>query len=250
MSVKASVKKGFGVAWQSLSVVGILSLFGFVWNLINLHYAPQVQQNPQAAVSAVILVSTIIFLFVSIFLQAGALGYVRDKIKQGQANLSVFMSSGSQYYLRIFLVGLLITLVAIVFVLVAGLFVALLKTVGIVIAVVIAAILVYLIFLVLFAPYIIVVNNESAIASLKKSVGLVRKNLLRVLGIALILIVIGFAIGLVTGILLGLLNVVAPGPVSQVIYALVSSLLNSFLGVFATASFMSFYLEISNTSGA
>ena len=250
MSVKSSVKKGFGVARQSLPVVGILSLFGFIWSLINLYYAPRVQQNPQTALSILIIIATIIFLFVSIFLQAGSLGYVRDKIKQGQADLSIFLSTGGKYYLPIFLVGLIITLVAVVLIVLAALCVAFLKVVGIVIAVIIAVIGVYLLLLVFFAPYIIVVKDEKAGAALKKSVSLVKKNLLAVLGISLILILIGFVIGILIGLLLGLTNVVVPSPASKIIYALVSSLLNSFLGVFVTASFMNFYMEVSNTSGA
>lgn len=246
MSVKTSVGKGFGIARQSMPVVGILSLFSFVWNLINLYYAPQVQQNPQAAISAVLVVATIVFLLVSIYLQAGTLGYIRDKVKQGQATLSVFTSSAGQYYMRIFGVGLIITSIALLFIVVAAVLVAFLKTVGVVIAVAVAVIGIYLFCLVLFAPYIIVANDERAVASIKKSVGLVKKNILPVFGISLILVVVAFAVGLLTGVLLGLVNVAAPGPVSRVIYALVSSLLNSFLGVFVYASFMNFYFEVSN----
>ncbi len=249
MSVKSSVQKGFGVARNSLSVVGILSLFGFVWNLVNLFYAPQVQQNPPAA-SAGIVIATVLFIFVSIFLQAGSMGYVRDKIKQGQATLSVFMSSGGQYYLRMLVVGLIITLVMILFIVLGTVAVVTLKTAGVVIAIPIALTAVYLVLLVFFAPYIVVVENAGAIAAIKKSVGVVRKNFLPVIGLSSILVVVGFVIGLLVGLILGLLRVLVPGPASQVVYAILSALLNSFLGVFVTAVFMNFYLEISNTQGA
>lgn len=249
MSIKASVQKGFGVARQSLSVVGVLSLFGFAWNLVNLYYAPKAQQEPQAAASVVMVVAAFVFILLSIFLQAATMGYIRDMIKQGQSNLSVFMSSGGRYYFRMLFVGLMITSVVLIFVILGAVSFALLKTVGLVIAIPLGILAIYLIFLVFFAPYIVVVNNEGVIASIKKSMLLVKKNFMKVIGVSSVLVGVGFVIGLLVGLILGLLNVVAPGPASQIIYAVLSALLNAFLGVFVTATFMNFYLEISNTQG-
>jgi len=253
MAVKESIKKGFGVARQSMAIVGILSLFGFVWNLLNIYYAPKIQaqtQTPDVKTSVLIVIATLIFIFVSIFLQAGTLGYVKDKLKQGKADLSAFIGGGSKYYLKLFVVGLIITLIAMVFIVVAAVAVALLKTPGLFIAVPVAIVGIYFILLMFFAPYIVVVDEEKSIAAIKKSIGVVKKNLLSVLGIAAILIAIGFAIGLLSGVVLGLLNVAAPGIISQVAFAVLSSILNAFLGIFVTASFMNFYLTTSNASGA
>ena len=248
MSMKTSVGKGFEVARQSLAVVGVLSLFGFVWNLINIYFAPKLQ-TPSARVSLAMVLASVVFFLASIFLQAGTLGYIREKIKQGRADFSIFMSSGSRYYLRLFLVGLIIALIVVVFIAVGAIAVMLLKTVGIVIAVLIGLVAIYVILLMFFAPYAVVINEEKAVASIKKSISLVKKNLLGVLGISGILLLIGFVIGLLIGVIFGLLNVTAPGTVSQVITALLSSILNAYLGIFVSASFMNFYLEINNTSG-
>ncbi len=253
MAVTASIKKGFGVATHSMTIVGLLSLFGFVWSLLNIYYAPKIQaqtQTPDPKLSILIMIATVIFILVSIFLQSGTLGYVRDKIKQGNANLSAFMGAGSKYYIKLFVVGLIIALTAMVFILVAALAVAFLKKPGFFIAVPVALAAIYFILLMFFAPYIVVVNEEKSMAAIKKSIGLVKKNLLGVLGISAILVAIGFVIGLLAGVILGLMNVAAPGVVSQVAYAVLSSVLNAFLGVFVTASFMNFYMEISNTAGA
>jgi hypothetical protein len=248
MFIKASVGKGFGVARQSLAVVGVLSLFGFVWNLINIYFAPKLQ-TPSARVSLAMVFASVVFILASIFLQAGTLGYIREKIKQGKADFSLFMSSGSRYYGRLFLVGLIITLAVVAFIAVGAVAVAFLKTVGIVIAVLIGIAAVYLILLMFFAPYAVVINEEKAMASIKKSMGLVKKNFLGVLGISGLLILIGFLAGLLVGLIFGLMNVALPGIVSQVIFAFLSSILNAYLGIFVSASFMNFYLEINNTPG-
>ena len=279
MSIKASVKKGFGVMRQSLPVVGVLSLFGFSWNLLNIYLAPKLQ-SPSTKVTVFMFAASTVFILISIFLQAGSLGYVRDILKQGKAGFSSFMSAGSKYYLRLLLVGLVISLVAILFVIAGGLFVALLKKIGIVIAVLIAAVGIYVILLMFFAPYMVVADEGKARASIKKSISMVskdmnffigvlltalsvfvavaylfksfrksklgRKNLVKVIVLVMTLVSIGFVIGLLIGGLFGISNIVAPGMVSQVILAVLSSILNAFLGIFVTASFMNFYFEISN----
>ncbi len=253
MAVTASIKKGFGIARQSMAIVALLSLFGFVWTFLNIHYASQIKaqaKTPDPKISILMMIAALVFIFVNIFLQAGTLGYVRDKLKQGKADLPAFMSAGSKYYLKFFAVGVVIALIAAAFIIVAALAVALLKNPGLIIAVPSVIAMIYFILLMLFAPYIIVVDEEKSMASIKKSIGVVKKNLLGVLAILAILVAIGFATGLLIGIVLGLLNVAVPGVVSQVVTAAFSSLLNAFLGVFVTASFMNFYLEISNTAGA
>ena len=253
MAVTASIRKGFGIARQSMAIVAFLSLFGFVWGFLNIYYAPQIQaqaKTPDIKISMLMMAATLIFVVVNVFLQAGTLGYVRDKLKQGKADLSAFVGAGSKYYLRFFVVGPVIMLIAMAFIIVATVAFALLKNPGLIIAIPAALIGIYFLLLMFFAPYIIVVHEEKSIASIKKSIGVVKKNLLGVLGVLAIMVAIGFVAGLLTGLVLGLLNVAAPGLFSQVVTAALSGFLNAFLGVFVAASFMNFYLEISNTAGA
>ena len=165
MFVKASVKKGFGVVNQSLVIVAVLSLFGFVWNLINIYFTPRLQ-NPSIKVSAIMIAASLVFISLSIFLQAGTLGYVRDTLKQGHADLAAFISVGTRYYFRLLLVGIIITLTVMIFVLLGALFVALLKNIGIVIAVLIGLAAIYVILLMFFAPYAVVIGDEKAVASI------------------------------------------------------------------------------------
>jgi len=285
MAVVASIKKGFGVTKQSLSIVGLMSLFGLVWNLLNLYYGPKIQaqvQAPSLKVSVIIIIATLVFILLSIFLQAGSLGYVRDRLKQGKADLSVFMASGSKYYFRLLLVGLIVMVVVILCVVAAAAAVALLRKPGLIIAVPVALVAVYTVLLMFFASYMVVLDEKKAMESIKNSVTLVgkgthfffgvvltaispllaiaclipsfrnsklgQKNLVKIFAVTAVVVSIGFAIGLLTGVILGLLNVAVPGVFSQVVYAVLSSVLNAFLGIFVTATFMHFYLEISNTN--
>ncbi len=281
------VKKGFAVATKSAPVVGIMFVFGSIWSFLNIYISPRIQartQNPSAKVSILIIIATLVFVLTSIFFQAGTLGYIRDRIKQGTANLNSFTSAGSKYYLRLFLVGLMVLLITALFIIIAAFALAFLKKPGLVVAVPVAIVALYVLLLMFFAPYMVVIDEKSPIESIKNSISTIGKETNFFFGIVLVLtflllllayllpsfrnsklgqknfvavivllgtlVVVGFVTGLITGALLGLLNTVAPGVASQIAYALLSSLLNAFLGIFVTASFTGLYLELSRKAAA
>ncbi|MGH7198405.1 MAG: hypothetical protein ACREH5_06680 [Candidatus Omnitrophota bacterium] len=259
MGIGESVKKGFAVAGQSMNLVLTLFVFGAVWNLINVTLAPQVGATPEAApaagVSAVMIAAGIIFILLSFYVQAGSLGYVSEKLKTGQAALPAFFASGARYYVRLLLLGLLVAAIVGTFILAAGLLIALLagalNILGIILGSIVAAIGIYFVILMFLAPYYIVAGDGKVIPSIKNSIGMVRKHLLTVLGIAIILILIGFGLGILLGVVFALLSVALKGAVSQIVFAVLSSFVNAFLGVLVTGSFMNFYLKASgNTGGA
>jgi hypothetical protein len=61
--------------------------------------------------------------------------------------------------------------------------------------------------------------------------GLVKKNLLKVLGVAFFLVAVGFLAGLLLGIIIGGASLAGQGTALQIISALAGSAVNSFLGV-------------------
>jgi hypothetical protein len=251
MGVIDSIKKGFGVATHSMSLVLLLFAFGAVFGVVNVSLSGQLQGTTpptnQASVMAIIV--GIVFVLISIFMQAGSMGYVRDRLKTGKANLSGFAAAGGKYYLRLLLIGFLISAVIGLFVLIGALLVTFLQTVGTVLAVILGIVGLYVVLLMFLAPYGVVVDEKGAISSIKQSMRLVTQNILKVAGIGIILILIAFGFGLLIGVLLGLLSVAVQGAASQIIFAVVNSFLNAFLGVFVTGSFMAFYLAIARNSG-
>lgn len=262
MGIIEPVKKGFAVATQSLNLVFALFGFGVIWNLINLTMTTRLGATEAGATPATPAASGamigigLIFILLSFFVQAGSLGFVCDKLKTGKASLATFFSTGTKFYVRLLILGLLVAAIVGAFILLAGLVIALLagtlSILGIIVAVVIAAIGIYFVVLMFLAPYFIVASDQKVIASVKQSVALVRKNILTVLGIALILIVVGFLIGIVLGVIFALLSAAVKGMASQIVFAVLSSFVNAFLGVLVTGSFMHFFFEASsnNTSGA
>jgi hypothetical protein len=246
MGIGASIKKGFSTAAGSMGLVLVLFLFGAFWNLLNIFINARVTE-PTPQTSIAVIAAGVVFILLSVFMQAGSLGFVKEKLKTGASSLGTFAASGGKYYGRLFVIGLLIALLIGAFVLVAALAVAAIgdriPALAIGIAVVIAAISLYFVILLFLAPYIAVVDEKGPIASLKESVGVVRRNILAVLGIAGLLVVIGFVSGLLLGLIFALISTAAgEGVPSQSIFAVLSSFVNAFLGVLVSASFMAFYL--------
>ena len=249
MGIGESVKKGFSVATQSMALVFCLFAFGVFWSILNLLYTSKFQ-TPAQAPSPIVIALAVVFILLSIYMQAGSLGFVLNKIKQGNADLSSFAAAAGKFYLRVLLLGLFVAVIAGAFILLAGLGVAFLQTPGMVIAVVLGGIGIYVLLLMFLSPYILVAEDNKVIASIKKSVAFVRKNILAVLGISLILVAIGFAAGVILGLVYGAITLVLKaGTASQIIFAVLSSFLNAFLGVFVTAGFMNYYLANSNNTG-
>ena len=252
--IGASIKKGFSVTRKSLGLLAVLFVFGLVWNLINLFYAQNLTAaEPNIQESIIILALGLVFILISIFIQGGSLGYVLDVVKQGKSAFSNFTAAGKKYYGRLFVLGLIVSLFLIV------LFAAIMlaatflmdKTfaLAVTITVFLATVVICFVVLVFLAPYIMVVDEQKAVASIKKSIVAVRKNLLPLLGVSLLLILIGFGVGLVLGgIQAGLSYVLKQETATKLIFAVLGSLANSYLGVLVTATFMSFYLALQNSN--
>ena len=245
MGIGEAIKKGFGVAKSSMGLVLLLSVFGFIFNMIQQTQAPV---DAEAAPSPMVIVAGVIYIFLAIFFQAGQLGYVRDKIKTGQAALSNFLSSGGKYYLSILVLGLIVSLIIGVFVLLAALAVAMLQNVQVLsvpLAILCAALGVYFVIMLFLSPYAVVIDDKNVKQAIGLSMKLVKRSILKLLGISAILILIGFGIGLLLGaILAGIGFVVKQQMASQVVFAVLSSFVNAYLGIAVTATFMHFYLSL------
>ena len=248
MGIGESIKKGFGTAQKSMSLVGLLFVFGFIFNLVNVLMAPK-PPEPNAAPPPALIILGVFFIFLSIFFQAGSMAFVRDLIKTGKASLSSFTSGGGKYYLRLLVLGIVVSLIIGVFVLLAALAVSFLKDnlapLGVILAIFFGALGIYFVVMLFLSPYAAVVDDNGVGQSIKLSMKLVKKNILTLLGMSAILIVIGFGIGMVLGaVLAGISFLVKQEIVSQILFAVLSSLVNSYLGIVVTAAFMSFYLVL------
>lgn len=248
MGIGESIQKGFGVAKKSTFLLLLLFGVGFILNMAQVTLVPK-NLDPNAPPPPLLVVLGTLFIFLTIFLQAGSMGYVHDRIKTGTATLAGFASSGRKFYLRLLLLGVVVALIVGLFVLLAALSVAFLKgklaVVGVPLAILFGALGIYFVVMLFLAPYAVVVDGKTVRQSIQLSMRLVKKNILLLLGISALLILIGFGMGLVLGaVLAGTSYLIKQEIVSQTIFAFLSSGVNAYLGIVVTGAFMNFYLSL------
>jgi hypothetical protein len=259
MGVMEAIKKGFSLAAKSMNLILVVFIFNLIWNVLGVFFAPA----PPAAVpgeavapevNPVWVILSILFILLSIFIQGGILGVVRDLVKQGILKIGKFINYGKKYYLRLLGLGLLIMLIILVIGLIAAIIVAIgaptgnSVVIGItsILALIVGAVGLYVMLLLFLAPYIMVADDLGVIEAMKKSIDIVRRNLLKVLGLAVMLVLIAFGMGFVLGVVTGIISVAMPGIVTQMLTAILTSGLNAYVGILMTASFMSFYVAMAN----
>ena len=245
MSAGESIKKGFSVAGQSLNLVAVLFLFGFIFGLTGIFMPPPASAATQAGGLGYAVLS-IGFLLFSIFFQAGTMGYIRDKIKQGSAAFSSFTASGSRYYLKFLLFGLLMMVGFVAAALVVTLLAVLGGKVHMYLAVAVGSVLgglgIYVFLLTFMTPYVLVNSEHNVVAATKASIAFVRKNLASLLLLTLIIFAVGFAIGLLLGLGVAALGGETAAIPVKIGFVFLNSLVNAYIGVFVAAAYMHFYL--------
>lgn len=253
--VLEAVKKGFSVASKSLGLVGILILFNLVGNLVSMPLAitPGTPIAPQA--SAGILVFSLIFVLVNVFFQGAVIGLIRDYIKAGSMKLSALAGYGAKYYLRLLGLGLLIIGAIAVVALIIGLVIAVTAPINnaaltivvltMAIAAAVFAAVIYVVPLML-SPYALICDDIGVIASMKKSLDVVKPlaKVGRLVLLYVILILISLGIGFAIGFLVGLITAVLPPAIGKILMAITTSIINGYLGIVMTAAFMVFYLGL------
>lgn len=254
--ILGAIKKGFGLASKSLGLVLVLFAFNLILNLVSMPFAvtPGAVVTPEMGSAAVIF--SIIFILLSVFFQGASLGVVRDIIKEGHAQLGKFASYGLKYYIRLLVLGILIILIVAVTALIAGIIIAItsplnnavVTTIAAVIAIAIAVAVGLLYFIpLMISPYVLVSEESGVIASMKKSLEVIKKPFSRAWALLLLfvlLVLISLGVGFVLGFIVGLISTVIPAGAGKVLMAIITSIINSYLGVVMIGSFMTFYLAL------
>lgn len=257
MEILGSIGKGFNVATKSVGLIIALFVFNLIGSIASLPFAtvaPGAAVSPQLTAGA--LVFSLLFILISIFIQGGTLGLVRDAIKEGKIQLSNLAQYGMKYYLRLLGLGVLIVLIIAVVALIAGLLIAItaplnnpVVTTVAVIAAIAITVIVGLLFFIPFtlAPYAIVCDEMGVVDSMKKALETARKPFVRVfalLALIILLVIIALLVGFAIGFVVGLITAFVPAGLGRGIMMVVTSAINGYLGVVITASFMAFYLSV------
>ena len=251
-----AIKKGFSIATKSLGLVLILIIFNLIGNLISIPLAVPVGQTPTPQVMTGAIIFTVVFILISIFIQGGALALVRDSIKEGRMNLASFAPYGAKYYLKLLGLGVLIILIIGIVALIAALLIAVTAplnnvvisgiAIGIAVAIGVVASLFYFIPFAL-SPYALICEGLGVIASMKRSLIIAKKPFVRVFFLLLlfvILILISLGVGVVFGFIVGLISAAIPATAGKILMAVITSIINGYLGIVMMTGFMVYYLGL------
>lgn len=195
-----------GVIVFGIIFISLLPLLGFISSGITTEISSQaisvfILQNLSSLIlyGLVSLIGIIVAFIISIELSAGLIGVYRDALK-GKADLKTMFSVAKEKFWTILganlLAGLLVTGIF-VLTLLPGILLVNISSLSIVLFILglITAILLSLLFS--LVNQAIVVDNEKAVNSIKKSYFVVRKNYLELLGLIIILVVISFVLSLI-----------------------------------------------------
>jgi hypothetical protein len=253
-----AIKRGFGIAAKSLGLALILIIFNTIGNIISLPFASAPGQTPTPQMTAGAVIFAVVFILISIFIQGGALGLVRDSIKEGRMKLASFVSYGAKYYLKLLGLGVLIVLIIGIVALIAALLIAITAplnnivisgiAIAIAIAIGIVASLFYFIPLAL-SPYALICENLGVIASMKRGLVVAKKPFVRVFSLLLlfiILILISLGIGVAFGFIIGMINTLLPATAGKILMAVVTGIINGYLGIVMMSAFMTYYLNLAS----
>lgn len=252
MKVFDAVKKGFGVATKNLNLVLVVFIFNLIWNLGVIPFTPEAPAGEAlgATMTPMLTVLSIIFILASIFVQGGVLGTVRDIIKEGKAVLGKFAGYGARYYIKLLCVALIIILIIGIIGFVATLIIAaaaptkntVLVTVATIVTVLLVLAGIWIMLHIFLTPYILVMDDVGVFQAIRNSADFAKKSLLKILGLALTLVLIGFGIGLIMGIVAGLLSLVVKGKIFQVVTGVINGGVNAYITVLVAAALAAYYL--------
>jgi len=251
MGILQTIGKGFSLSAKVLIIALIFFIFNFIMGLIMLPFTgPAAAGNPQ--VMPITLLISFVSVLIFIFLQGGALGIIRDLIKNNSFSLANFVPNGKKYYLKIlglFALVLLIALVLIIVIaLIAGGILAIANnafTRSLLTAIIIVISLCAVVFL-LFPVYAIILEEKGPIAAIKKGIAVSMQNFWQALGLFLLLLVVAFILAFLVGIVGALIAGALPLKIGQVVMLFVNSALQSYLSIVMMIAFMSFYLGLTS----
>ncbi len=238
MKIFSLIGKGFKSSFQVWGLVGIL----FILNLIRNFSIPI--YTPGQAVPAKVIILSIVFLLLGIFLTGGILSILRQAIEKKKREWNIFLPNCAKYFLRILGFLLIVTGLIIVTVgLILGIFLLIRNDMArIIIAIIITGIGLYFLFLFILTPYIIVGENKGPITSMKESISIIRNNLLKASVYTLIAFLILLIIIFIFGIVIGFISFQGKAglSISKVLFAIISAYTN----ILAQAFLLSLLLDL------
>lgn len=263
MGILEAVRKSFGIANKNIALLLILFCFNFIGLLVRLPFMPKTPVLPgqplvgpgqpplPPAQAAALMLIGLVFALIGVFFFCGVMGSIKEFIKTQKVELGNFVKYGAKYYFKIIGVWLAMLIVLFLFLLpvVVGIAIAAavkslaVISISIAIALIIGSIGVYLFLLLLMAPYALIADEIGPVAALKVSIAFVRKNLIKMIGLILLLALVALGMGFLVGIAMGIVAIFIKGIAGQIAVGILGSVFNAYINVVFPAALLLVYMS-------
>lgn len=202
-----AIKQGFFIAKKSLHLVVALFIFNLVFNIFS--YATPAPE-PTIEFQGFYVAMLALFSLLGLLIQAGALGYIKEKIVNGNPDFKTFLKAAFKYVGRVVLSQLLVLLAVFLVALAFGVMVGvphafgaahkIMPIITLVLAVIVGLIALYLLTVMVLAPYFIVLEDQTARNGIRRSVQMIKKHkksVCVILAFVFLAALIGFALNVV-----------------------------------------------------
>lgn len=262
MSVPGYLKRGISVANANLAIVGLFWAVGAVSAV--LEATTPAPEDRGVALNVVLLLVGLALFAVQLLLTSGLFGSVKQALTGAAMTMATFWSQARQWFWKLFGLWALIVAIVVAGVLATMLVVGwplrqmtagawtvpqpLLLIVGL-IAMVIVALELYVMFLLSYAPFALVADGTGIRAALGRSIQFMRRNLGGVLGLLILTFLVTLVpIIVVSAITFALTLATVPQGVITGGMGLVWAAVSGYLTVFTTSAFLAFYLDRSKAA--
>lgn len=258
MKVMEAIGKSFSLTAKSIGLLTVVFIFNIAWSFGTMPFTANVQSTnlANAKISPQLIVLSVIFIFINIFIQGGILGTLKDMIASGSKSaLGNFARYGAKFYLKFVGIGLVFLFILALAALIIGAMISIavvmkniaLNIIVISIAAVLAAVVLYYVFLLFLSPYALVLDDVGVFKAMKNSMQFVKKYVWKLTGLSTLLILVALGIAFCMGLVAGLLSFVLKGAASQVLMNIVSSVVNSYVTILISAGLLIYYNAFSGT---
>jgi len=251
MKIINTISKGFTITNKNIKMLFIIFIFNIIAVTIKILLIDPARAG-KSGLSTIPFVLSIILALVNLYVTAGILGSIKEYIKTQKNNLSSFFKNGAKYYIRIFIIYILITLLVGIFLSFVLLINAISAVLGnMVVAVILIAIIliasgigVYFFVPSALSPYIMIAEDTGAIGGIKRSVRFFRNNVLEVVGLLILLALIRFGIfNLPLYVTMRITSAWNNITAVNIVVGLATSTLGAYASVLFTSCYMLYYMS-------
>lgn len=257
MKAMEAIKGGFDLASKNIKLVLLVFIFNFIWNMSVIPFTPDAPEvgGMGVAMTPGLTVLSLFFILASIFVQGGVLNSVKDIVKEKKFEMSKFAGYGARFYVRLLSVALIIVLIVgligfaamVIAASSAGTGNAVLVAIGTIATIILVLLGAGVILHLFLTPYILVLEDAKVLQAMRASIDFVKKFMLKVLGLGALLILIGFGVGLIMGVLTGIASIVIKGKLLQVLSGTVNGGVNAYLSIVIASTLVIYYLAMKST---